>query len=48
MNKVASEQIRRVDTKKLLIIIFSIVGLGAIITIIVLILSNMGFIEGGG
>ena len=48
MNEVASEQTRRVDIKKLLIIIFSLVGLAAIITIIVLVLSNIGIIGGGG
>ncbi|MFX0003254.1 MAG: hypothetical protein ACFE9C_11285 [Candidatus Hodarchaeota archaeon] len=48
MNEIAPERIRRIDVKKLLIIIFSLVGLAAIITIIVLVLSNIGIIGGGG
>ncbi|MFX1379904.1 MAG: hypothetical protein ACFFA4_12515 [Promethearchaeota archaeon] len=48
MSEFASEQVKRIDTKKILIIIFSVVGLAAIITAVILILHNSGIIGGDG
>jgi hypothetical protein len=48
MSEFPSEQVRRIDIKKLLIIIFSVIGLAAIITTIVLILNNIGITGGDG
>lgn len=38
----------RKDTKKLLIIIFSVIGLAAIITVVTMFFINAGINDGGG
>jgi hypothetical protein len=48
MRDFASEETKRIDIKKLLIIIFSVVGLAAIVTTVILILNNIGITGGDG